>query len=148
MQLTPGSIPGHFFKYQNSLGLAQRSSAIRVLITTLLLSALLLIAPRVALASHTVPPGCFDGQVGLFSQNSWLGSCFGFSGTNNNFDAWPGIKDNMRSIWNGGNTHRACVYGNKSWVNRTASMALDQKHDYAGFTQAESNSWVLGSCPL
>lgn len=139
---------GHFTMHQNALGRSNRPSASRLLLTAIAVSALLLIVPRVASASHTVPPGCFDGQVGLFSQNGWAGNCFGFSGTNNNFDAWPGIKDNMRSIWNGGNTHRACVYGDKSWVNRTASMALDQKHDYAGVTQAESNSWVTGSCPL
>jgi hypothetical protein len=75
-----------------------------------------------ALAFGTVLPaeaaasGCHDGQVGLYSQSNYKGHCYGFYGANSSFNDWPGIKDNMRSMWNGGTSGMvARVWAYDNW---------------------------------
>lgn len=106
--------------------------------------------PFGASAGAAVAPGCWSGQVGLYSQANYKGTCYGFAGTNRHFNSWPGIKDNMRSVWNGGTSYRSCVYRDTAWKSRVASLAIGQRHSWSSRQGAESNSWVTPgtSCPL
>jgi hypothetical protein len=108
-------------------------------------------APMAAPAFADNPPGsCVNTQLGLYTQANYEGHCYGFAGDNVHYDdPWAvGIRDNMRSAWNGGTSGaRACVYRNKNYASRVSSLAMGQHYSWGSVQGAESNKWRSGSCP-